>query len=161
MRILLALLLILLPINSYAFTSGNILEYLNQRNTQDSGVTLGTMTDTEYCTYSASGTQIVCNSTVAGAGFTTQNVVTGSRALTTVYQNTTGKTMFITVSVSGATGFSTYDITDSSSSPSTVVAHNYSGNAVTPWLTSSFMVLNNNYYEVSATGTIQYWTEWY
>src|ERR1039457_4638165 len=36
--------------------------------------------------------------------FTTQNVVTSSRNPNTVYQNTTGKTMYVSVSINGADG---------------------------------------------------------
>lgn len=99
----------------------------------------------------------------SGGGFGGQHVVTGSRALTTIYQNTTGKTMFVAVSVSVGTSVNVIGYTDSSATPTTVVAESYIGNAATPWGNVYFMVLNNNYYEVvpGGSGTLQYWVEWY
>lgn len=98
---------------------------------------------------------------VTGVGtilFTTQNVVTGSRATNTVYRNTTGRTMSVTVCgrCPGTAAEQVY--TDSFSPPTTVVVH-------TGWqymvITFSFMVLNNNYYKLSPNLEIYFWTEWY
>jgi hypothetical protein len=92
----------------------------------------------------------------ATTSFTSQNVVTGSRALGTIYRNTTGKTMFVTVSVN-CTNYTVTALTDSSSSPSTVVASCQGSQ----YGSLSFMVLNNNYYEVTTAYSLQCWTEWY
>ena len=95
-----------------------------------------------------------------GNGFTSQNDVTGSRTSGAVYQNTTGKTMFITVCCSlgtGPTGIVAYS--DSTNPPTTTVVINpYSGG-----YSISFMVLNNNYYQVGCIGScvITHWIEWY
>lgn len=96
--------------------------------------------------------------------FLTQSVVTGSRALGTIYRNTTGKTMMVTVTAyaAGATGQWTA-FTDSSTPPTTEVCL---GNAtvISEGFPITFMVLNNNYYKVSVTGgsaTLVDWVEWY
>jgi hypothetical protein len=100
--------------------------------------------------------------------FSSQNVVTGSRNLSSsgnhVYQNTTGKTMLVTVSIS-CSGNNTNPIvkTDSSATPTTAVLGTYNASNTNAWLTITFIVLNNNYYlvETAGAGTLQYWTEWY
>ncbi len=124
-------------------------------------------------------------SMAAGGGVTTQNVVTASRAFTTVYQNTTGKPMFITVSVylpsivssiCGADSSTVQAKSAAGSPPATVVgtvgtdpsgSGADSGNDDTASL--SFFVLPNNYYQLSATGgtmctpppSLVSWVEWY
>jgi hypothetical protein len=97
----------------------------------------------------------------SGGGVTTQNVVTGSRAVNTVYQNTTGKPMFVDVtSPLGQNGtMSAY--TDSTSNPTTRVAAVANGSTVQTNLTVSFWVLPGNYYNVNSTGSNGGWTEWY
>jgi prepilin-type processing-associated H-X9-DG protein len=105
------------------------------------------------------------------SGVKTQSVVTASRALGTVYQNTTGKAMFVVVTASGTpssgtpAGFAAR--TDSSSSPGTTVANTTltasSGGAQTMVGTISFWVLPNNYYQVvqaSGGASLQTWVEW-
>jgi len=97
-------------------------------------------------------------------GFTTQNIVTGSRAIGSVYRNTTGKTMMVTVSFDSASSSSGTAVTDSSSSPSTVVAYVATASGINVIFPMTFLVLNGNYYEiVQNTGTLllTYWTEWY
>ena len=92
----------------------------------------------------------------------TQNVVTGSRLLGTVYHNTGTHPIFVTVSDLNTATTNLYAETDSSSSPSTVVTE------VNVFLNSrnmvSFWVLPGNYYEVidtmSGTSTLSYWVEW-
>jgi hypothetical protein len=90
----------------------------------------------------------------------TQNVVTGSRALGTVYQNTTGKPMWVHVTiVAGAapTGLNCY--TDASNPPTTNVANQ---DAVASGLGGvTFIVLPGNYYKAASAGTLIKWTEWY
>lgn len=94
---------------------------------------------------------------------THQNVVTSSRAIGTVYQNTTGCPMEVSACVGmGVGGYEAY--TDSSSSPSTGVAYGAFGDTGGD-LCLPFRVLPSNYYKVvlaSGTGLgIQIWTEWY
>jgi len=90
----------------------------------------------------------------------TQNVVTGSRAFNTAYQNTTGYPLFVVVSAyavgvpASITGYS-----DSSASPTIVVSDctaNVSFDCV-----MNIVVPNNYYYKVTnAGGGLSYWTEW-
>ena len=90
----------------------------------------------------------------------TQNNVTASRALGTVYQNTTGKPMFVSVICYITANYSTATAyTDSNSSPNTIVSD------IQPYgtLVSSmfFIVLPGNYYKVAGTMTLKNWIEWY
>ena len=92
--------------------------------------------------------------------FSSEAVVTGSRAFTTVYRNTTGKTMLVHVA---GTISNTYDLTaysDSNASPTTIVA--YGAGPASRIGGVTFMVLNNNYYKVIGGGspTLSIWTEW-
>ena len=84
----------------------------------------------------------------------TQNVVTGSRVNGTTYQNITGKPLF--VSISAVTTITA--ISDSSSSPTTIVAQCGGGSTINPFI--SFIVLPGNYYIVNGPG-VNYWVEWY
>lgn len=99
------------------------------------------------------------------APFTTQSVVTGSRALNTNYQNTTGRTMFVTVSVGNGGGGvgTTSALTDASTTPTTTVVANKNPPAGTGGtIPCSFMVLNNNYYRITTDSSpLVCWTEWY
>ena len=96
-------------------------------------------------------------------GPTTQSDITSSRALGTVYQNTTGKAMFVNVvtTPSGATNVTAY--TDASNPPTTVVFTQIG--AGTGYVqTAHFVVLPNNYYKVAwsaGSPTLQKWIEWY
>ena len=100
----------------------------------------------------------------SGNSFSTQSVVTGSRALNTNYQNTSGKTMFVTVSIgNGGVGVGTSTaLTDSSTPPTTVVADmNQNPGSQGGTSAFSFMVLNNNYYRVTSDSSpLVRWTEW-
>jgi hypothetical protein len=95
----------------------------------------------------------------AGGGITTQNVVTGSRAATTVYRNTTGKPMMVNVGIPLTAG-TIIGYSDSSTSPTTVVSNAGLNSGGTQTLGLTFWVLPNNYYKVVG-GTISYWIEWY
>lgn len=101
----------------------------------------------------------------AGAAFTNQDVVTGSRAFATDYQNTTGKPMFVTVSVGNSgSGIGTVSaLTDANTTPTTTVAlMSCNANTVGGNSNLSFMVLAGNYYRVNSDTTpLQYWVEWY
>ena len=99
------------------------------------------------------------NGSTGGSWFQNQNVVTGQRALGTIYQNTTGKTMFITVTNNISSTSSVTVYTDSSLNPTTEVC---AENTTTTKSPISFMVLNNNYYTLTTTGTVAIvcWTEW-
>jgi hypothetical protein len=99
--------------------------------------------------------------------FSTQNVVTGSRALgsSNVYRNTTGKTMYVSMSQSGNSSGSFNAYSDAATTPITSIASGQIFNNNGGSANISFMVLPNNYYYVSSAsnggGTITSWTEWY
>jgi hypothetical protein len=121
----------------------------------DSGYTLGT--------WKKSGSNIsveVPNATVTS----TQSVVTSSRVFGTIYQNTSSKLMIITVATQDSEiGHTATAYSDTNSSPSTIVAENYSGYDAghTNAASMTFCVLPGNYYKVTLTnGTIVVWTEW-
>ncbi len=100
----------------------------------------------------------------AVSGFTTQHDETANRVQGTVYQNTTGKTMMVTVTgqtPNPLSGF--FAKTDSSNPPTLVVAAFVpAGNNLTSYVSITFMVLNNNYYSVQGADTAIYrWMEWY
>lgn len=88
----------------------------------------------------------------------TQNVVTGSRALTTIYQNLTGRSMVVCVSVNSGVSGTVAVLTDASATPSTTVLNSASAASLEDAVT--FTVLNNNYYQVTSGGALQIWTEW-
>lgn len=101
---------------------------------------------------------------------TNQNVVTGSRALNTTFQNTGSKPMFVSVSV-GAVGLGGQQIgytataqTDSSNPPTTGVGTVYfNGNSAYSAAGTGnlfFIVLPGNYYRISSNGSLVSWTEW-
>ncbi len=112
--------------------------------------------------WSGAGTWTTPTGTVP---FSSQNVVTGSRVIGTVYQNTTGKTMYVAVVVgNGGVGFgSTQFVTDSSATPSTIVSYAPNLPATDGGNNTVYgMVLNNNYYECTSNSSpLISWTEWY
>jgi hypothetical protein len=101
------------------------------------------------------------NGTAIGGGITTQNVVSGSRALGTVYQNTTGKPMCVHVAINGA-GNAVSAVADSANPPTTTVACAGNGGTTSTNVGVTFWVLPNNYYKavLAGSGTLAIWTEW-
>jgi hypothetical protein len=113
-----------------------------------------------------SGTYRVNGTPLATGGITTQTKP--SRALSTTYQNATGKPMFVTVTVNMTGAANAVAVSDSSSSPTTQLSYtgsNNPGTSVNGVL--SFWVLPGNYYYVSlsigsgGSGSLGNWTEWY
>jgi hypothetical protein len=92
---------------------------------------------------------------------TTQNVVTGSRAKSTIYQNTTGVPMYVAITTSASAAQTASVYCDSSSTPTTVVAQ--VGGASGEITVATFIVLPGYYYEVGAGGSISIiaWVEWH
>lgn len=96
---------------------------------------------------------------------TAQNVVTGSRALSTVFHNTGAKPLFVCVSVSSTTATNVSAYSDASATPTTIVAQGGlvsgppSGVPVVGIFPMFFIVLPGNYYKVVG-GTLITWTEW-
>lgn len=100
--------------------------------------------------------------TPSGGGFgaTTQTDVTGSRSIGVIYQNLTGKTMFVNVTVlsnGGGTGVVTA-LTDSSATPTVWVASQYS--STLSYSSVAFFVLNNNYYQITGNTNPPHISKW-
>lgn len=96
-------------------------------------------------------------SILPGAGFSAQT--TPSRTLGTIYQNTTGNAMMVTIGVALG-GSANVVVCDASPTPVTIVAFS-SGSATAPdGFSITFLVLPNYYYQ-STGGTLNLWTEWY
>lgn len=97
-----------------------------------------------------------------GAAFQKQNVVTGSRAIDgTIYRNTSGKTMFISVvGVYSAGNPTITGYSDASATPTTEIGTAQNTDAGST-VTLSFMVLNNHYYKItSVQASLSTWIEW-
>jgi trimeric autotransporter adhesin len=99
----------------------------------------------------------------------TQAVVTGSRALNTVFQNTGSTPRFVSLTSTMGNGSSAgymNALTDANNPPTTEVARVGSGAVSSVGERSGlqvfFIVLPGNYYKVSTTGTVilHDWTEW-
>jgi hypothetical protein len=124
---------------------------------------------TDSQTYSVQNGAAVKLSTSTGgaAPVVNQNVVTGSRALDTVFQNTTGKVMFVAVTVNGGANHAVASAyTDSNATPSTPVGL-FSYSAINNIVASGFgqlffIVLPGNYYKVTndLSMSLGYWVEW-
>jgi hypothetical protein len=105
-------------------------------------------------------------------GPTTQTDVTASREIGTVYQNTTGKPMWITVTYR-ADGNGSYSkglrfYSDASDTPTTEIARGHLGaqNIGISNLTTTIIVLPGNYYKAAQhsselASSITKWIEWY
>lgn len=94
-------------------------------------------------------------------GVSTQNNVTGSRSVGTVYQNTTGKPMFVVASMQVSGGQSMTAYTDSAANPTTACGRVAPTSSTEAPL--AFWVLPNNYYKLVASGgfVAGQWIEWY
>jgi hypothetical protein len=96
---------------------------------------------------------------------TVQAVVTASRAVGTVYRNTSARPMFVTSSFyyTGAIADVLHVYSDASNPPTTEVAKMNMAGADNVPIPISFVVLPGNYYEVdsAAAATVYCWTEWY
>ena len=105
----------------------------------------------------------------------TQSIVTGSRALGTVYQNTSGKIMFVSVSLqhtvtgAGHVADNVAYVEAGDDTPDTAVARvftNYFAAAIQLCLPLTFVVPPGSYYKVTdddsggGASALVYWTEW-
>lgn len=96
----------------------------------------------------------------------TQNVVTGSRSLGTVFQNTGKNAMFLTVVINHGVGVGGADtaFSDSSNPPTTQVAIAAQNSGTFAYVNAlTFIVLPGNFYKVTSGGggdTINSWVEW-
>lgn len=93
---------------------------------------------------------------------TVQSVVTGSRSFGVAYQNTLTTPMWVNVSALCALGSVSLS-TDSTSTPTTIVAASTSPNTGPNYEFLSAIVLPNNYYlsTNACSGTVGFWVEWH
>lgn len=103
--------------------------------------------------------------TAAYAGITQQSIANPwfgtpvtARAVSTVYQNLTGKPLFVTVSSLLSSTTSVGLFTDAVNPPTTLVDTFQATSGVISHV--SGWILPNNYYSVSNGGSLQHWTEW-
>lgn len=82
--------------------------------------------------------------------------VTGARAINTVYQNTSGRLMLVSVVLSGTQVMDAYS--DAANPPTTVVAETFPAN--TTYSNLLFLVQPGHYYKLANVDTIQKWYEW-
>ncbi len=86
------------------------------------------------------------------------------RAKNTVYQNTTGKIMFVTITINLPATASGAVYSDSANPPTTPMAYGSNSNLQPTYQAVSFHVLNNNYYkltEMAGTISVIAWVEDY
>jgi hypothetical protein len=127
-------------------------------------VSAGIINTPELC-FGANGCQTAPS--VGNQSVVTQNPVALSRAFNTVFHNTTGKVMFVAVTVEGGANYAAATAyTDSNAAPSTTVAmFAYSGTnniIVLGFGELFFIVLPGNYYEVinNQGMSLINWIEW-
>jgi len=91
----------------------------------------------------------------------TQNVVTSSRVLNTVYRNTTGRPLFVAITCVHSVTGSLLAYTDSSNPPTTTIATQSGSAGFGSYV--FFIVLPGNYYKArtDSAGSLVSWTEWY
>ena len=108
----------------------------------------------------ASSFQVWAEFEILSGSVTFSGELSGSRSLSTVYQNTSGKAMLICAVISGIGGsVALTGISDSSSSPTTVVwlSSESGSNEQTVWM----MIPNNHYYEITCSGgAVAHWNEY-
>lgn len=99
------------------------------------------------------------NGSTGYSWFQTQNIITPLRVYGTPYQNTNGKTMFVTVTSNISSTSSVTVLSDTTLSPVIQIAKTDVASGNSP---ISFMILNNYYYVLNTTGTVSLveWTEW-
>lgn len=99
------------------------------------------------------------NGTTGSSWFSGQNIVTGLRALGQIYQNTSQKTMMVTITNNITSGGSVTVYTDSTLNPTTEIAVDDTPTTNSP---ITFMVLSGNYYTLTVGGTVALvkWVEW-
>jgi hypothetical protein len=125
--------------------------------------------------YAANGDLIVNGNLSVGTGVTfpdgsiqttakspaTQNYVTASRVLGTVYQNTTGKPMFVAASIRVGIYGTAFAYSGSANPPTTQVVKYVNGSPnSSAYGELFFIVLPDNYYRVTGVD-ISSWIEWY
>jgi hypothetical protein len=143
-----------------ALSSGNVIEV----NLTTGNVGIGQLTPAYKCDIAGdcnvTGAYRVNGTAISTGGVTTQT--SPSRALGTVYQNTTGKPMLVTATVQASSGFGFTAKCDGSNPPGTTVGiGSIGGSGLTAYIPASFWVLPGYYYEITGSGPIVNWLEWY
>ena len=131
-------------------TTGDILYFNGTKWTRIAGGTSGYV-------LTAQGAGVAPAYALATGGVTIQTDVTGSRTIGSVYHNTTGKMMLVTVTCNLASATMTA-FSDANASPSQVIGA-VAANA-SPGGCLTFVVLSGNYYKVTG-GTLVHWIESY
>lgn len=105
--------------------------------------------------------KVTLNNLGKGVRATTQSVVTGSRALGSIYQNTTGKVLYVAVSVNMTGIGSLFAFADDSNPPTTLIIS--TSNQIAYNASVFFLVLPGYYYKatIDTTGNLGIWVEWY
>ncbi len=88
--------------------------------------------------------------------------ISPTRTFTTVYQNTTGKPMFVSCSVYSS-NISIFYFYSDASNPPTTQTFQWSG-AANQVVTATVVILPGNYYKItnnSGTPAVYWWSEWY
>jgi len=103
--------------------------------------------------------------TVTSSGFTVQKLAnpwlltpTGTRALSTVYQNTTGKSVVVNVTAATSTGGVVLALCDANSTPTTGIASGGNVAGAADLVEVTFIVLPNYYCKVTG-GSLSIWVE--
>lgn len=99
---------------------------------------------------------------------TVANTVTGAdyaasgRALDTIYQNTSGKPLWVIVTTNVGNNIGVTAYIGAASPPTSAVAKNFTSGGSTGFIPMTFLVPPSYYYKVTKTGspTKQYWYEW-
>jgi hypothetical protein len=105
-------------------------------------------------TYRVNGTPLA----TGGGLTTTTGDIHGSRAMNTVYQNTSGKAMWVSVTLF-VNNASCSLMSDASNPPATVVANGFqAAGGAAMWL--GMWVLPGHYYKAVGTASISYWIEY-
>lgn len=135
-----------------AVLPGVIPEQAQQRN-QFSSI----ITDITNLYHAVNG--LLGNGSTGSSWFQSQNDVTGLRAIGNIYTNTSGKTILVTITLNISSASSATIFSDTTLNPQNEVG---ATNIISTLSPVTFMVLNNNSYTVTKSGTVSIvkWIEW-
>lgn len=140
---------------------GNYADIGDPANYPESSLYQADDTGALYMVVTGAWVFIATSSSLFGA----QYVVTGSRALTTVYQNTAGKPKLVVVTIDGYASGTASAYCDSNASPTTVVSkHSLNFVSTHDHYFVMFLIPVGYYYKVTCTdasAVLEYWVEYY